>query len=86
MGSQAEGSSSDPFTANLNGQQQQAESDLGFFGFDGNGGDMWISTPFDSSIAPFGGGSNQVSLGLDVDSLNFLWSLPGLGTEEPGFE
>ncbi|CAI6098752.1 unnamed protein product [Clonostachys chloroleuca] len=86
MGSQAEGSSSDPFTANLNGQQQQAESDLGFFGFDGNGGDMWISTPFDSSIAPFGGGSNQVSLGLDVDSLNFLWSLPGLETEEPSFE
>ncbi|KAM0441317.1 hypothetical protein ACHAPT_000626 [Fusarium lateritium] len=52
---------------------------LGFVGFDA--GDTWVSLPFDSSIAPFGGGCDQVSLGLDIDSLNFLWSLPGLGPE-----
>ncbi|RSM00106.1 hypothetical protein CEP52_009347 [Fusarium oligoseptatum] len=56
-----------------------SEDDLGFVGFDA--GDTWVSLPFDSSIAPFGEGCDQVSLGLDIDSLNFLWSLPGLGPE-----
>ncbi|KAL6358994.1 hypothetical protein LRP88_09192 [Fusarium phalaenopsidis] len=56
-----------------------SEDDLGFVGFDA--GDTWVSLPFDSSIAPFGGGCDQLSLGLDIDSLNFLWSLPGLGPE-----
>ncbi|KAJ4195624.1 hypothetical protein NW755_001784 [Fusarium falciforme] len=56
-----------------------SEDDLRFVGFDA--GDTWVSLPFDSSIAPFGEGCDQLSLGLDIDSLNFLWSLPGLGPE-----
>jgi hypothetical protein len=48
-------------------------------------GDAWVSLPFDASIAPFGEGADQVALGLDVDSLNFLWSLPELGQGETGF-
>ncbi|KAI8719796.1 Zn(2)-C6 fungal-type domain-containing protein [Fusarium sp. LHS14.1] len=61
------------------GNMGTSEDDLGFVGFDA--GDTWVSLPFDSSIAPFGGGCDQLSLGLDIDSLNFLWSLPGLGPE-----
>ncbi|KAM0212297.1 hypothetical protein ACHAQD_009873 [Fusarium lateritium] len=48
-------------------------------------GDAWVSLPFDSSIAPFGEGCDQVALGLDIDSLNFLWSLPDLGQEGSAF-
>lgn len=40
--------------------------------------DSWISLPFDSGIAPFNSACDQLSLGLDIDSLNFLWSLPGI--------
>uniref|UniRef100_A0A0B7KR82 Zn(2)-C6 fungal-type domain-containing protein n=1 Tax=Bionectria ochroleuca TaxID=29856 RepID=A0A0B7KR82_BIOOC len=37
----------------------------------------WISFPFDSSIAPFNQEQDtQLSLGLDLDSLDFLWNLP----------
>ncbi|KAH6876743.1 hypothetical protein B0T10DRAFT_448242 [Thelonectria olida] len=74
----------DPYMTSLD--RQQPEYNLGFVGFDAsNGGDAWVSLPFDSSIAPFSGGCDQVSLGLDVDSLNFFWSLPDLEPEEPGF-
>lgn len=53
----------------------------------GGDGDMWVALPFDSGIAPFSSGCDQLSLGLDVDSLNFLWSLgslPPLDAEGPG--
>ncbi|KAM5355129.1 hypothetical protein ACJ41O_001775 [Fusarium nematophilum] len=70
----------DGYMASLNPQSE----DLGFVSFDAGDGDTWVSLPFDSSIAPFGGGCDQVSLGLDVDSLNFLWSLPGLEPEGSG--
>ncbi|KAF4464792.1 ARO80-positive transcription regulator of ARO9 and ARO10 [Fusarium albosuccineum] len=80
--SENEGDGSETYMTNLSGQ---SENDLGFVGFDAGGGDTWVSLPFDSSIASFSGGCDQLSLGLDVDSLNFLWSLPGLGPEEPGF-
>ncbi|KAJ3522709.1 hypothetical protein NM208_g12742 [Fusarium decemcellulare] len=80
--SENEGDGSEAYMANLSAQ---SENDLGFVGFDAGGGDTWVSLPFDSSIAPFSGGCDQLSLGLDVDSLNFLWSLPGLGPEESGF-
>lgn len=64
-------------------QQDNGEE---FAGFDiGQGGDTWVSLPFDSNIAPFSGGCDQLSLGLDVDSLNFLWSLPGLDPEDSSF-
>ncbi|KAM0328534.1 hypothetical protein ACHAQA_004941 [Verticillium albo-atrum] len=50
-------------------------------------GDMWVALPFDSGIAPFSSGADQLSLGLDVDSLNFLWSLgnlPPMDQQGPG--
>lgn len=56
---------------------QQSGKYLDFLDLE-NAGDTWLSLPFDSSIAPFNGGCDQLSLGLDVDSLNFLWSLPEL--------
>nr|RBQ85572.1 hypothetical protein FVER53263_10513 [Fusarium verticillioides] len=55
---------------------QQLGDDGAMMNFDM--GDTWVSLPFDSSIAPFGEGCDQVALGLDVDALNFLWSLPEL--------
>ncbi|XEV01335.1 hypothetical protein FSHL1_006622 [Fusarium sambucinum] len=55
---------------------QQLEDGGTFMNF--NMGDTWLSLPFDSSIAPFGEGCDQVALGLDVDCLNFLWSFPDL--------
>ncbi|PNP73376.1 hypothetical protein FNYG_13274 [Fusarium nygamai] len=55
---------------------QQLGDDGAMMNFDM--GDTWVSLPFDSSIAPFGEGGDQVALGLDVDALNFLWSLPEL--------
>lgn len=62
---------------------QQLGDDGSMMNFDV--GDTWGSLPFDSSIAPFGEGSDQVALGLDVDALNFLWSLPELVQGETGF-
>ncbi|KAL5336608.1 hypothetical protein BJX70DRAFT_409806 [Aspergillus crustosus] len=44
--------------------------------------DDWWARPFDPNIAPFsnGGGHGEgVSLGLELDSLDFLWNLPVLG-------
>ncbi|KAF4496394.1 ARO80-positive transcription regulator of ARO9 and ARO10 [Fusarium agapanthi] len=62
---------------------QQLGDDGAMINFDM--GDTWVSLPFDSSIAPFGEGGDQVALGLDVDALNFLWSLPELVQGETGF-
>ncbi|KAK7224673.1 hypothetical protein V2G26_012676 [Clonostachys chloroleuca] len=43
----------------------------------GDSVNSWISFPFDSSIAPFNQEQDtQLSLGLDLDSLDFLWNLP----------
>ncbi|KAH6662950.1 hypothetical protein F5X68DRAFT_178076 [Plectosphaerella plurivora] len=56
-----------------------------FGGMDlGSEGDMWVALPFDSGLAPFSSGSDQLSLGLDVDSLNFLWSLGSLPMDVEG--
>jgi hypothetical protein len=41
--------------------------------------DFWRNMSFDSSIAPFGTGPDQLSQGLHVDSLDFLWNLPEMG-------
>ncbi|KAH6689912.1 C6 transcription factor [Plectosphaerella plurivora] len=41
--------------------------------------DFWRNVSFDSSIAPFGTGNDQLSQGLHVDSLDFLWNLPEMG-------
>lgn len=38
--------------------------------------DIWMGLPFDAGIAPFHHASDQLSMGLDADSLNFLWNLP----------
>ncbi|EXL42738.1 hypothetical protein FOCG_15183 [Fusarium oxysporum f. sp. radicis-lycopersici 26381] len=62
---------------------QQLGEDGAMMNFDM--GDTWVSLPFDSSIAPFGEGCDQVALGLDIDALNFLWSLPELVQGETGF-
>ncbi|KAL4886817.1 hypothetical protein BJY04DRAFT_227159 [Aspergillus karnatakaensis] len=46
------------------------------------GSEDWWARPFDPNIAPFsnGGGHGEgVSLGLELDSLDFLWNLPMLG-------
>ncbi|KAL2822120.1 hypothetical protein BJX63DRAFT_183202 [Aspergillus granulosus] len=42
-------------------------------------GEDWWARPFDPNIAPFsshGGGGEGISLGLELDSLDFLWNLP----------
>lgn len=74
----------DPFMPSLNTSQA---GDMDFVGMDlGSEGDMWVALPFDSGIAPFSSG-DQLSMGLDVDSLNFLWSLgslPAMDGEGPG--
>ncbi|KAF6512935.1 hypothetical protein HZS61_007741 [Fusarium oxysporum f. sp. conglutinans] len=62
---------------------QQLGEDGAMMNFDME--DTWVSLPFDSSIAPFGEGCDQVALGLDIDALNFLWSLPELVQGETGF-
>ncbi|KAF5603122.1 ARO80-positive transcription regulator of ARO9 and ARO10 [Fusarium subglutinans] len=62
---------------------QQLGDDGAMMNFDM--GDTWVPLPFDSSIAPFSEGGDQVALGLDVDALNFLWSLPELVQGETGF-
>lgn len=36
--------------------------------------------PFDSSMAPFGDAADQLSLGFEVSSLDFLWNLPELAS------
>jgi hypothetical protein len=44
---------------------------------DGSSLDDWLAQPFDPNIAPFGTGASQFMSGLDLESLNFLWNLPG---------
>ncbi|KAL2834006.1 hypothetical protein BJY01DRAFT_224709 [Aspergillus pseudoustus] len=44
-------------------------------------GEDWWARPFDPNIAPFsssshGAGGEGISLGLELDSLDFLWNLP----------
>lgn len=41
--------------------------------------EFWRTMSLDSSIAPFSSGSDQLSQGLYIDSLNFLWNLPDPG-------
>lgn len=55
------------------------------------GGDMdpyastdWFGLQFDQGLAPFGDGTEQLSLGLEVDSLDFLWSLDYSGAYHGG--
>ncbi|RGP81385.1 hypothetical protein FLONG3_529 [Fusarium longipes] len=74
-------SSVDSFLSGLDPNQNG--DDGGPMKFDA--GDTWISLPFDLNIAPFGEGCDQVALGLDVDALDFLWSLPELVQGETGF-
>jgi hypothetical protein len=69
------------FLSSLNSQQLGEDGTMMNFDM----GDTWVSLPFDSSIAPFGEGCDQVALGLDIDALNFLWSLPELVQGETGF-
>lgn len=38
--------------------------------------DDWMAQPFDPSIAPFGTSGYQMSLGFEIDSLDFLWNIP----------
>lgn len=51
-----------------------------FPGWDQIPGEDWWARPFDPNIAPFssnsGGHGEGVSLGLELDSLDFLWNLP----------
>lgn len=35
--------------------------------------------PFDQSMAPFGDSADQLSRGFEINSLDFLWNLPGVG-------
>lgn len=42
-------------------------------------GEDWWARPFDPNIAPFSFNSDTVSLGLELDSLDFLWNLPDIG-------
>lgn len=51
-----------------------------YAGLDQISGEDWWARPFDPNIAPFssnsGGHGEGVSLGLELDSLDFLWNLP----------
>ncbi|KAJ4017844.1 hypothetical protein NW752_001752 [Fusarium irregulare] len=81
--SQAENGTAGPVSYLSSLESQPIEDGGNYMSF--GVGDTWVSLPFDSSIAPFGEGADQLALGLDVDSLNFLWSLPELGQGETGF-
>lgn len=45
-------------------------------GMAGTDDSFFMGLPFDAGIAPFQHSSDQLSMGLDADSLNFLWNLP----------
>jgi hypothetical protein len=51
-----------------------------YAGLDQISSEDWWARPFDPNIAPFssnsGGHGEGVSLGLELDSLDFLWNLP----------
>ncbi|KAE8153292.1 hypothetical protein BDV25DRAFT_169174 [Aspergillus avenaceus] len=51
------------------------------FGTDSGQGLEWWSRPFDPNVAPFNLEGEGVSLGLELDSLDFLWNLPQVGLE-----
>ncbi|KAH9217564.1 C6 transcription factor [Leptodontidium sp. 2 PMI_412] len=36
----------------------------------------WSTQPFDPSLAPFSTNGNQISVGFDAGSLDFLWNIP----------
>ncbi|KAL4894229.1 hypothetical protein BDV59DRAFT_207238 [Aspergillus ambiguus] len=42
-------------------------------------GEDWCVRPFDPNIAPFSSNGDGVSLGLELDSLDFLWKLSSVG-------
>lgn len=81
-----------PFAANQNQQDDSlglsTAADAGnpinwtqqYAGLDQISGEDWWARPFDPNIAPFssnsGGHGEGVSLGLELDSLDFLWNLP----------
>ena len=44
-------------------------------------GNEWWTLPFDPEIAPFSFNGEAVPIGLELDSLNFLWNLPHVGGE-----
>lgn len=64
------------------GPPMQADHSMSYMDSTGLGmgttDDAWIALPFDTGIAPFSYACDQLSMGLDVDSLNFLWSLPDM--------
>jgi hypothetical protein len=51
----------------------------GFFDI-GASPDEWWTRPFDPSIAPFPSNDESISLGLELDSLDFLLSMPNIAT------
>lgn len=36
----------------------------------------WATRPFDPNVAPFGAAGDHLSLGFELDTLDFLWNLP----------
>lgn len=40
------------------------------------GDNDWTARPFDPNVAPFGAGGDHLSLGVELDTLDFLWNLP----------
>jgi hypothetical protein len=43
--------------------------------------DEWWTRPFDPSLAPFPSNDESISLGLELDSLDFLFSMPNIATD-----
>lgn len=66
------------FSAGANGESElQGFSDAGAYRMPL--GEDWWTRPFDPSIAPFSSNGEGVSLGLELDSLDFLWNMPAAG-------
>lgn len=40
------------------------------------GDNDWAARPFDPNVAPFGAAGDHLSLGFELDTLDFLWNLP----------
>lgn len=40
------------------------------------GDNDWATRPFDPNVAPFGAAGDHLSLGFELDTLDFLWNLP----------
>lgn len=58
----------------LDGMQYMNDGSLGMTM---NSMDDWLAQPFDPNFAPFGAGGLQFTGGLELESLDFLWNLPG---------